>query len=547
MNYDTIIVGGGIAGLTAAACLAKEGREVALFERQDKVGGQVQTFEREGVFFDTGLRSIENSGTVFPLLKHLGIDIPFSKSVVSLGVGEKIMFVEGKESISGYEQFLIDLFPENAADVRLIVKQIRTIMGYMDVLYGIDNPTLMNPAQDPKYLFKTLLPWMFRFVYALRKLKKLKIPADEYLEKITQNRSLNDIISQHFFQKTPTSFALSYFSLYLDYHYPKGGTGVLPDKLAQYIVEKGGEIHSSVTLQSLNPEKKLLIDEKGNRLTYKHLIWAADLKQLYNCIPLQELSQGKLRQTIEKQKAYLSDLRGSDSIFSLYLTIDLDKAWFSKICSGHFFYTPSMEGLSRLDKKAMQEFLTCSGVSSDDRVMKEAVRNYLTAFCELNTFEIAIPALRDPDLAPAGKTGMMISLLFDYSLTKKLRETGWLDEMTEHLERTILDILDRSIFPGFKEKISSRFSSNPLTIERRTLSSDGSIIGWAYTNPGIPVVHEMLQIAQSVKTLLPDVYQAGQWVYSPSGVPISILTGKLAADRVIKKSAPKKHVNTPGF
>jgi hypothetical protein len=30
------------------------------------------------------------------------------------------------------------------------------------------------------------------------------------------------------------------------------------------------------------------------------------------------------------------------------------------------------------------------------------------------------------------------------------------------------------------------------------------------------------------------VYQAGQWTYSPSGVPISILTGKLAADKAIK-------------
>jgi len=31
-----------------------------------------------------------------------------------------------------------------------------------------------------------------------------------------------------------------------------------------------------------------------------------------------------------------------------------------------------------------------------------------------------------------------------------------------------------------------------------------------------------------------DVYQAGQWAYSPSGLPIAILTGKLAANRAVK-------------
>jgi all-trans-retinol 13,14-reductase len=44
----------------------------------------------------------------------------------------------------------------------------------------------------------------------------------------------------------------------------------------------------------------------------------------------------------------------------------------------------------------------------------------------------------------------------------------------------------------------------------------------------------MLKVAKSVETILPHVYQAGQWVYSPSGLPISILTGKLAADRALK-------------
>ncbi|NIN65804.1 MAG: FAD-dependent oxidoreductase, partial [Anaerolineae bacterium] len=42
------VVGGGVAGLTAAYELAKRGHEVVLFEREPYLGGQASTFEIEG-------------------------------------------------------------------------------------------------------------------------------------------------------------------------------------------------------------------------------------------------------------------------------------------------------------------------------------------------------------------------------------------------------------------------------------------------------------------------------------------------------------------
>jgi hypothetical protein len=47
----------------------------------------------------------------------------------------------------------------------------------------------------------------------------------------------------------------------------------------------------------------------------------------------------------------------------------------------------------------------------------------------------------------------------------------------------------------------------------------------------------MLKVKDSVKTILPAIFQAGQWAYSPSGFPMSIVTGKLAADRVLKNKS----------
>jgi len=540
MKYDTVIVGGGIAGLTAAAYLAKAGQSVAIYEKQSKAGGLVQTFTRNKVYFDAGLRSIENSGIVLPMLRQLGIGIDFIKSKVSIGIADSVIRLENQESLIQYEAFLKSHYPDNEKDIIRIVKEIRKIMDYMDVLYGIDNPAFLNISDDKKYLYKVILPWIFKFILTIRKINKLNEPVDEYLKRFTDSQPLIDIIAQHFFQKTPTSFALSYFSLYLDYYYPRGGTAVLIEKMEAFIIEHGGKINTSVSIECLQPEQKWVVDNQGNRIGYTNLIWAADMKQLYNIIPIEKLNDQKLARKIQEKRSFLKDLRGGDSVFSVYLTVNEKKEYFSDICSGHFFYTPKKNGLSALLNADIVLFLNKHAIDSENSDLKNKVKQYLSDYCDLNTFEIAIPVLRDQNLAPEGQTGLIVSLLFDYRLAKKIDEYGWTDEMKDFLEKTFIRILDESIFPGIKNKIMDRFSSSPLTIEKLTGNTEGGITGWAFTNPYIPVVNKMLKVARSVDTVLPSVYQAGQWVYSPSGLPISILTGKLAADKVQKTRTNRK-------
>ena len=47
-GYDTIIVGGGIAGLTSAAYLSRKGKKVLLLEKNKECGGLVNAFVRDG-------------------------------------------------------------------------------------------------------------------------------------------------------------------------------------------------------------------------------------------------------------------------------------------------------------------------------------------------------------------------------------------------------------------------------------------------------------------------------------------------------------------
>ncbi len=49
-----IVIGSGFAGLAAACCLAKDGFEVVIFEKNDCLGGRARQFESEGFVFDMG-------------------------------------------------------------------------------------------------------------------------------------------------------------------------------------------------------------------------------------------------------------------------------------------------------------------------------------------------------------------------------------------------------------------------------------------------------------------------------------------------------------
>ena len=129
-----------MAGLTAAAYLAKAGLKVLLCEKEKKTGGLVNSFDYKGFVFDGGIRGIENSGIICPMLKQLGIEIEFLPSDVSIGIGKDVIRVYSADSLQAYQELLGKYFPDNKQDIAGIVQEIRKVMEYMDVLYGIDNP-----------------------------------------------------------------------------------------------------------------------------------------------------------------------------------------------------------------------------------------------------------------------------------------------------------------------------------------------------------------------------------------------------------------------
>jgi phytoene dehydrogenase-like protein len=531
--YDTIIVGGGMAGLTAAAYLSRTGKRVLLVEKNKECGGLVNSFVRDGFQFDAGVRALEDAGIVFPMLKDLGIRLDVVRSKVSLGIENRIVHIEDLGSLEEYRNLLTETFPESEGEIDKVLRTIRTVMKHMDVLYGIENPVFKDLKRDRAFVFKKLLPWLPRFLLTVRRINRLNVPVEEYLTTIVKNRSLRDMIAQHFFKNTPVFFALSYFSLYLDYFYPKGGVGKLPEALKNNILEWGGEIRTETRIVQVAATHRLLKDQNNTTYQYGSLIWAADLKTLYQITDTEDLSP-RITKAFNTSKAMMLKNRGGDSVFSLFLGVDEPLESFREIANGHFFYTPSKTGLGETRGEELDDLL-----SRFDDMDKTQILAWLDKFTRLNTYEISVPGLKDPDLVPHGKTGLIVSFLAEYDLFRLVQQAGWLDEFVSELEDRILRVISDSVYPMLKDKIILRFSFSPLSIENRVGSSEGAITGWSFQK-NMPVVNKIQSSARSVQTPLPSVYQAGQWAYSPAGVPMSILTGKLAADKALKKSRKSK-------
>jgi phytoene dehydrogenase-like protein len=528
-NKTIVIVGAGMAGLTAAAYLSREKFNVILFDKNDRTGGLIGTFDRSGFCFDSGPRAFINSGIVKPILKDLGIHWDFLENKISIGIEDQLFWVNSIDDLQNYKQLLIHLYPESEGDIEKIISIMYALSGYNKVLYEFDNPNFGDAMSNKKFVIKKLLPWTFKFLHALRKLNQFNMPMEGYLQGLTENTSLIDILIQHFFRNTPAYFALGYFYGYLDYFYPKGGTGALNHLLKAKIQSWGGNIKLNKLIIEVVPSQSTIIDSEGWSYPYDHLIWAADLKTLYQCLNPDGL-EPKTAREIEAEAHRILSSKGAESVFILFIAVNRPPSYFQENGGAHMFYTPSKQGLGETNR---QERLRL--IEDFDHKSKTEVRNWLEKYIQLNTYEVSIPVLRDNSMAPEGQTGLMISCLFDYDVMAKVEKAGWYEEFKEIIENQIIDIFSRTIYKNMGEDILFKFSSTPLTINKVSGSSEGAITGWSFETES-PVVNKLKDIPKSVLTPVPNVYQVGQWAYSPAGVPIAMLTGWYATQKIIKQS-----------
>lgn len=146
----------------------------------------------------------------------------------------------------------------------------------------------------------------------------------------------------------------------------------------------------------------------------------------------------------------------------------------------------------------------------------------------------------DPTVAPSGKSVVQIyfnSVNFDY--WKKLSEDN---ERYQAEKQSLADAAINRLekrFPTIKDQIELIDVATPLTYERYTGNWQGSYMGWKA---------DATDMSKLMKRSLPGLqhfYMAGQWVFQGGGVPGSIASGRHTIQDICKKDKKRFTTSLP--
>lgn len=135
-EYDILVIGSGLGGLVSALILAKEGLKVCVLEKNNQYGGNLQTFSRDKLIFDTGVHYLgglskgQNLNRFFSYLEIMN-DLELQK--MDEDGFDRISF--GEDNIEyphaqGYENFVEQLtryFPDEKENLENYCEEIQYV------------------------------------------------------------------------------------------------------------------------------------------------------------------------------------------------------------------------------------------------------------------------------------------------------------------------------------------------------------------------------------------------------------------------------------
>lgn len=102
-NADVIVIGGGVAGLAAAALIARSRRTVRLLEQSHALGGRAQTKQQDGFHLNIGPHALYRGGRGIEILRELGVEprgrVPSVSGAFAIKNGVKHTFPAGAVSL----------------------------------------------------------------------------------------------------------------------------------------------------------------------------------------------------------------------------------------------------------------------------------------------------------------------------------------------------------------------------------------------------------------------------------------------------------------
>lgn len=481
-----VVLGGGIAGLTAAALLAKRGLAVTLIEKGEKVGGYVTGFTRQGFYFDaTGafLAACEPGGEFHAIFEELGLtnDICFLPIPAIKNIYPDFSLQLDYRNPTAYVKGIMEKFPEHKdalqSYIDLTEKLGREFLAFekaswwRKALLPIFFPTLFKFARHSHgYVLSQFFKGNFNIIHALSALPTTLPPSK--LSYIFVAVMWAKVLKQGVF-------------------YPKGGMIAISESLEKSILNAGGQIFYSQETKRIEQEKdkswKVILAD-GKTIEADWLIGA------FNPFSGDKLLSGNKK--LYGRMFTLSRFEVSPSALLFYVGLP------ASALPENWPYFVSIHTDRDLEKEA------------------EALDNGLLD----NGLHIVIttPSLVDPSLAPAGHHSLKVLVHAPHAslFEKSYGSPEALDAIKERIFTLIknysgLDIAGNSVFV---EK------ATPQTLVRYTDNIEGAMYGF---DAGLGQVGPQ---RPPIRTKLDNLLWVGHYTRPAHGIVGSALSGSFAAN-----------------
>lgn len=455
-EFDTIIIGSGAGGLSAAICLARAGQKVLVLEQHYVPGGWCHSFYLNGYRFSPGVHYIgmvEKGESTHNLYSSLGIanDLVFFK-MNPLAYEHCLIGKERIDMPAGIDHLYESLakrFPAEKKGLRKylkVVKQVSTQLQLIPNMDGFwDNVSIpFRTAQLGKYgLFslKKVIGWHIKDPL-LKNVLNIQC-GDHGLPPAQSSFPLHCAVMDHYFNGG---------------YYPAGGGGSIVKAMTTAIKKLGGEVRTSQTVKRIlvEGEKKYSATgvelENGEIIKAKRIVSNADPEKTYTeMIGHQYLSQS-LRKKLLKTKYSVTSL-------SLFLTVDMDVAK-AGLDSGNIWM------MRDIDMDLLYQEMKAPDILTKD---------------EFPALFISCTTLKDP-LSFNGKHHTIEAITYigyeafkDFSKLDDYHSKAYL-EFKDRICEKLLNSLEK-VVPGIRDNIIQMELGTPMTNEFYINSTRGSVYG----------------------------------------------------------------------
>ena len=479
MNYDIIIIGAGLGGLTAGAKLAKQGKKILLIEQHDRPGGCATTFTRKGFTFEVGLHEMDGPGPR-DLKVKIFRDLGLSEKVTLLDVPEFYRFVNNRYDV------VVSHNPEEAQTK-------------LSKLFPGDEEGI-------KTYFYYLLN--ARKILAEGNLDAGK-SLGEFLDEHIHNDDLKLILLGNlgYFHDDPYSISLIYYMIAQGSYYGgkasfvKGGSQKLSNALVSVIEENGG----IVILNHLITE---IIFDNDRPAGVRYENTAGKTKEVFTAYAGEIVVNASVPALATKLLPLSHGKELSEKIEGLKIGASLLTVYFG-----------FRKSLKKIGNTHYSTFIFDPTI----KTQKDILPNNHAGF-ETRGFTLVDYSQIDSDLAPTGK-GVGAVCCIDYASDWEGLDRETYLKKKDHVAETIIARCEKLI-PGFRDALEYSEVGTPLTVKRYTLNPAGAVYGFAQ-NPGKSMDY--------LAALPENIYIASAWGKFGGGFSGSIYSGYMTALEILRK------------